>query len=110
MGVGIALTGFTGLKIRPDGADWTILVRRNDFAPDPLFASLHGRRILAEDLAPLLPRLALLAWTEVPANILSQAESSARDREYQVSVRAEPGSAKTHAEVVAAFLDFMAQR
>jgi hypothetical protein len=85
-----------------------MLVRRNDFAADPTFERLHGKRIHAEDIAGLLPNWAVLAWTEVPDNILARSESATRDKQYQVNVRASTGSAKTHAEVVAAFLRFMA--
>ena len=108
-GFAIALTGFAGLEVRLPGADWIFLVRRVDFAADPVFENLHGKEILAQDLARLLPNWPSLRWTHVPPNILSHAESCGRDLQYQVSVRAGPGSGKDHAEVVAAFLRFMAQ-
>jgi hypothetical protein len=97
------------LDVRVPEAGWSFLVRRIDFAPDPLFERFHGKEFHSHDLARLLPEWASLRWVEVPTNILSDSESSARGEHYQINIRAEPGGRMTQGEVVAAFLAFMAQ-
>lgn len=108
-GNAIALTGLAGLEVNLPGEDWSFLIRRVDFAADPGFASHHGKEVHARDLLRLLPNWASLSWAQVPDNILSTSESCGRDAQYQVSVRAQPGSGKQHQEVIAAFLRFMSQ-
>ena len=110
VGIATALTGFAGLEVRRSEEDWVILIRRADFTADPVFATFHGKELNAQDIARLLPHCASLQWAQVPANMLSTSESCAQDGQYQVSLRAAPGSSKLHIEAIDAFRRFMAQR
>jgi hypothetical protein len=107
-GLAIAMPGLIGIEVTLPGEDWSFLIRRLDFSADHLFSSWHGREIHAREFARILPNWASMGWAQVPPNLLSRSESYGRDKVYQVNVKTRHGSAKQHADVVAAFLRFMA--
>jgi hypothetical protein len=106
VGRGTVLTGSVGLVVSMTGEEWSFTLQRSDLAPAAEFLTLHGQSIGAAEVASLLPNWRSLTWVEVPASLLS-CESTAVDREFMVTLRGYPGSAKRHDDLVKAFLQFM---
>jgi len=107
-GVGTLWPEALALAIAVPHEGWSMLLRRNDFRPEPVFTGYHGRDIHRGDLALFLPNWAALQWTRVPQNLLSHFEASACDHTYQVNVQAAQASGvRSHDELVARFLRFM---
>ncbi len=88
---------------------WGLLVRRTDFAPHERFFDLHGKPIGPRDLEAYLPNWRKLEWTPLAPHVFARAESRAADRDFEVYVRAANGSARTHQQVVDAFIEFMSE-
>ena len=109
VGIGTAMAGFTGLSVRIEGQQWTILLRRADFSSDDSFGTLHNAPVGAREVARYLPNWEKLDWVQIPDNYLTCSQSWARDMPYQVNVQTAVGTNLTHANVRDAFLKFMAQ-
>ncbi len=107
-GRGTVLGSNAGLAVTIPRNDWSFLLRRADLREDPLFLAYHGVEIGRRQVVVFIPNWESLRWIRVPDNLLTRSESTAVDAHYQVTVRAEPGSRKQHAAVIAAFLTFMA--
>lgn len=107
-GFGLASADATALTVKFPQNDWRLLLRRVDFEPEASFARLHGQQVGPGDIAFYLPNWKTLAWKPVPANLLSQAESCAVDRNFAANISAHAGRNVGHEVVVAAFLSFMA--
>jgi len=108
VGVGTMWPESVALAIAVPQEGWSLLLRRNDFQPEPGFAAYHGRDIHGHEVALFLPNWAALQWSHVPHNLLSRFESFAKDAVYQVNVQAARASGvQHHAELVERFLRFM---
>lgn len=91
------------------GEDWHFSIRRVDDKTDNTFYNFHGKAVTSSDIAAFLPNLPTLEWTELKDQpIFCKSESYAKDVEYKVNVQSSDAGKKTHAEVVQAFMTFMA--
>jgi hypothetical protein len=108
VGIGTAMAGFAGLNVRFEGQQWNILLRRADFSSDDSFGTLHNAPVGPREVARYLPNWETLDWVQIPDNLLTCAQSWARDMPYQVNIQTAVGGTLSHAEVRAAFLKFMA--
>jgi hypothetical protein len=106
-GIGIVEAGFAGLRVRIDGQQWHLLLRRADFSPYPGFAALHNAPVGGPQVARYLPNWGKFAWVTIPDSLITRAESCAQDPPFQVNIRANFSSRLAHEDVVHAFLDFM---
>ena len=108
VGVGTMWPEAVALAIAMPRDGWSLLLRRNDFLPEPGFAAHHGRDVGAREVALFLPNWAALEWSHVPHNLLSRFETFAKDAVYQVNVQAAQASGvQRHDELVERFLRFM---
>jgi hypothetical protein len=108
VGLGTMWPESVALAVAVPAHGWSLLLRRNDFLPDPGFAAYHGRNVGGRELALFLPNWAALRWAHVPDNLLSRLETFAKDAAYQVNLQAARASGvRHHGELVERFLRFM---
>jgi len=101
-------TVFAGsLYVSIADADWHFCIRRVDGKTHGPFFDYHGKEVSPSDIAKFLPNWCNLQWTEIKDNLLAKSESFARDIEFKVNVQSTRDGAKTHKEIVDAFLVFM---
>jgi len=87
--------------------DWHFSIRRVDGKTHNPFYDYRGKEVSASDIAKFLPNWRTLQWTEIKDSPLDKSQSCAKDVDFRVTVQSVEGGAKTHKEVVEAFLAFM---
>ncbi len=96
-----------GLRLHLPGTGLSLLVRRKDFHAEARFEPFYGHSIGPSELRAFLPQWKTLQWKRVPTHALSAAECAAEDGGFYVNVQSEPGRARSHEELIAAFNGFM---